>query len=94
VFGICILSTILSRYAHAHAHAVIHIHSNSIVGSGIWDCWRYEDFAAYVNEQLQRKRLPLSQAGDIILDESITRAIHNFGAKHYDDAALVMWQCS
>jgi len=63
-----------------------------VASDGIWDCWRYEDFAEYVSQQILSKKLPLSQAGDVILDESITRAVHNFGAKHYDDAALVLWQ--
>lgn len=30
--------------------------------------------------------------GEAVLEESISRAITNFGAKHYDDAAAVVWQ--
>ena len=38
------------------------------------------------------KKLSLSDVGNNALNESINRAITNFGAKHYDDAALVTWR--
>lgn len=62
-----------------------------VASDGIWDCWKYDDFAEYVSTQLIVKHSNVTQAGDNILDESISRAVHNFGAKHYDDAALVMF---
>lgn len=46
----------------------------------------------YVNELLHSKHLSLCGMGETALDESITRAITNFGNKHYDDACLVAWQ--
>jgi len=56
---------------------------------GVWDCWKYEDFADYVNSCVAKDK-SLSETVEITLNESIMRAITNFGAKHYDDACLVI----
>jgi hypothetical protein len=45
----------------------------------------------YFNDQFYTKRLSLEASGTASLNESITRAIANFGSKHFDDAALVTW---
>lgn len=78
---------------------------------GIWDCWKYEEFADYINQSIAKRLLAnreqqqqqpvlakaedevglISQIGELALNESVHRAISNFGAKHYDDAALVCW---
>lgn len=58
----------------------------AVASDGIWDCWRYEDFSSYLATRSH------CAVGDIVqqtLNESIQRAIANFGAKHYDDASLV-----
>jgi hypothetical protein len=61
-----------------------------VLGSdGIWDCWKFDDFADYVNTCITKEK-SLSETCEIVLNESITRAITNFGAKHYDDACLVI----
>jgi len=63
-----------------------------LASDGVWDCWKYNDLHLFVNDNLYSKKLSLTQAGDTALNESIHRAITNFGSRHYDDAALVMWQ--
>jgi serine/threonine protein phosphatase PrpC len=54
----------------------------TVASDGIWDCWAYNDFVDYV------KTCPNMHS---VMNETIGRAIHNFGAKYYDDAALVAW---
>jgi len=63
-----------------------------IASDGIWDCWRYEEFGQFLNEQTRKKSIPIAEAGEIVLNESVTRAVTNFGAKHYDDASVVTWR--
>jgi len=63
-----------------------------IASDGVWDCWKYEDFSEFVNEQTRKKALPIGEAGEVCLNESVTRAVANFGAKHYDDASVVFWR--
>eukprot|EP00808_Paulinella_micropora_P000066 g11287.t1 len=60
-----------------------------LASDGIWDCWKYDAYRKYVAE-LQSASKPVGAMLDIILDESIQRAITNFGQKHYDDASLVL----
>jgi len=59
-----------------------------VASDGIWDCWKYQDYQDFTNG-LVAKGKDITQVCDIILDESIQRAITNFGAKHFDDASLV-----
>jgi serine/threonine protein phosphatase PrpC len=59
-----------------------------LASDGIWDCWKYQDYQDFTNG-LGAKGKDITQVCDIILDESIQRAITNFGAKHFDDASLV-----
>ena len=70
------------------------------VGSdGIWDCWKYEDYADYFATQVLGNAAlrssggtqGMEESGAVVLKETVHRAITNFGAKHYDDAALVAW---
>lgn len=63
-----------------------------IASDGVWDCWRYEDLHAYCNDLLTKRGMSIADAGRLLLDESIRRAVTSFGARHYDDASLVMWQ--
>jgi serine/threonine protein phosphatase PrpC len=63
-----------------------------VASDGVWDCWRYENFQEFVNDQLFKKKLDVVQTGESALDESITRAITNFGSKHYDDACLIAFK--
>lgn len=46
----------------------------------------------FINDGLVRHNKNLLEMGEAVLKESISRAILNFGSKHYDDAALVSWQ--
>lgn len=61
---------------------------------GIWDCWKYPDFASKVNTLLLKKGRPSTTAevSEYILGESIHRAVKNFGSKHFDDASFVCWR--
>jgi len=61
-----------------------------VASDGIWDCWKYEDLHAYMTERLSDQSIP--DVGEVTLDESMRRAIANFGSRHYDDACLVTWQ--
>lgn len=65
-----------------------------LASDGVWDCWKYDDLMQFINDLLTKKQYNLMQMGESVLEESITRAITNFGAKHYDDACLVTWQFS
>lgn len=62
----------------------------SVASDGIWDCWRYENHAKYVCELWKKKGLGMKNAVNTLLTETITRAISNFGASHYDDACVVL----
>ena len=59
---------------------------------GIWDCWRYNDFADFVAVGVLNKRLSATDLSEEVLNESIKRAVANFGAKHYDDASFICWR--
>ena len=63
-----------------------------LASDGIWDCWKYEEFHAYLCALLFERRLSVGAMGETALDESMERAIANFGNKHYDDACVVVWQ--
>ena len=63
-----------------------------LASDGIWDCWKYEEFHSYLCGLLYDRRLSVSGMGETALDESMERAIANFGNKHYDDACVVVWQ--
>jgi serine/threonine protein phosphatase PrpC len=62
-----------------------------VASDGIWDCWKYEDFMQFVNDQFNKGK-NITDVGTTVLNESIQRAITNFGSKHYDDACIVIWQ--
>ncbi|GAB5367744.1 hypothetical protein AAMO2058_001257400 [Amorphochlora amoebiformis] len=62
----------------------------AVASDGVWDCWKYEDFAKYVCALGFEKGHSVKQAVDTALGESVSRAITNFGSSHYDDACLVM----
>jgi len=63
-----------------------------VASDGVWDCWKFEDFTAYCNKLLETKKI--ADLGDIVLTESISKAITNFGAKNFDDASLVVFPLS
>ena len=54
--------------------------------------WKYDDLMQFINDELIQRNKTLVEMGEAVLEESISRAITNFGAKHYDDACLVVWQ--
>ena len=53
---------------------------------------RYADFANFVAIGVNSKKLKAIDLSQEVLDESIKRAVANFGAKHYDDASFVCWR--
>lgn len=59
-----------------------------VASDGIWDCWRYEDLAQYL-VALDREQSSTDSLVETLLNESIRRAISNFGDSQYDDASLV-----
>lgn len=59
-----------------------------VASDGIWDCWKYEDLQDYINSKIAQ--LDVENTVEQTLNESIARAISNFGNKHYDDASLVL----
>ena len=66
----------------------------AVASDGIWDCWTYNDFSDFFRGALLDAHTASVEpvvGMRKVLDESITRAIANFGAKHYDDVALVSW---
>jgi serine/threonine protein phosphatase PrpC len=63
-----------------------------VASDGVWDCWKYDDLMQFINDELIKRNKNLLEMGEAVLEESISRAITNFGAKHYDDACLVVWQ--
>ena len=63
-----------------------------LASDGIWDCWKYEEFHTYLTTLLFDRHVSVGAMGETALDETMERAIANFGNKHYDDACLVVWQ--
>lgn len=59
---------------------------------GIWDCWRYNDFANFIALGINQENLDAPLLSEKVLNESIKRAIANFGQRHYDDASFVCWR--
>lgn len=55
-------------------------------------CVRYEEFHAFLHNLLHGQQLSIGQMGETALEESMERAIANFGNKHFDDACLITWQ--
>ncbi len=63
-----------------------------LASDGIWDCWKYEEFAQFMVDEQYKKGRSIAESSEAVLEESITRAISNFGAKHFDDACIVGWK--
>jgi serine/threonine protein phosphatase PrpC len=94
-FGLCATPSINIRTINHNENTNENNNYTILLASdGIWDCWKYEEFHTYCNEQLLKQNdiNNISMMGEITLDESICRAITNFGNKHYDDACLVVWK--
>lgn len=62
----------------------------TIASDGIWDCYLYEDWAAFVAQKVASYSSTLSAIVESSLDETVKRAISNFGSKAFDDCALVI----
>lgn len=56
---------------------------------GVWDCWRFDDFSDFVH-QCNTQHLSIKDFTEKVLNESIKRAIQNFGPTQYDDASMVL----
>jgi len=60
------------------------------VGSdGVWDCWKWDDFADYVNGVMTKYQNKLENVCKTVLKHTIQRAKACFGEGSYDDASLV-----
>jgi len=63
------------------------------VGSdGIWDCWKFSDFADFLNGCVAKFEDDLPMAVEAILQHTIARAKACFGVKSFDDASLAVIQ--
>jgi len=62
-----------------------------VATDGVWDCWHFDGFHQFISATLQNVR-SLQECVDISLEESIKKAISNFGSQHFDDASLVLIQ--
>eukprot|EP00457_Paulinella_chromatophora_P010154 gb/GEZN01010245.1/.p1 GENE.gb/GEZN01010245.1/~~gb/GEZN01010245.1/.p1 ORF type:complete len:397 (-),score=42.12 gb/GEZN01010245.1/:42-1232(-) len=60
-----------------------------LASDGIWDCWKYDAYRKYAADLEAEKTT--GEILDTILNESIQRAVTNFGHKHFDDASLVLF---
>jgi serine/threonine protein phosphatase PrpC len=80
-FGLTHVPSITTYELSANRKCVV-----AVASDGVWDCWSFNDFSDYIRETIIKGR-EMKQ----VLNESITRAIANFGVKHYDDASLVSW---
>jgi serine/threonine protein phosphatase PrpC len=80
-FGLTHVPSITTYELPANRKCVV-----AVASDGVWDCWTFNDFNDYFREIITKK-LEMKK----VLDESVSRAITNFGTKHYDDASLVSW---
>jgi len=61
------------------------------VGSdGVWDCWKWADFADFLNGCLAK--YDLHNGTEAIIQHTIARAKACFGTKSFDDASLAVLQ--
>jgi len=61
------------------------------VGSdGVWDCWKWTDFADFLNGCLAK--YDLHNGTEAIIQHTIARAKACFGTKSFDDASLAVLQ--
>jgi len=84
-FGLSPIPSFIVKKTKAKARYMI-----AVASDGVWDCWKYEDFAKYICALWKEKGLAVEKCVETALSESISRAIQNFGSSHYDDACLVM----
>lgn len=63
-----------------------------VATDGVWDCWKYNDFVDYFNDQLTSFKGNIKTTVQMVLKETIKRAKHNFGIRHFDDASLICWR--
>ena len=63
-----------------------------LASDGVWDCWKYEEFHAYVDNLRYGKQLTIREACEATLEQTIHRAVSLFGEKDFDDATLIMWR--
>jgi serine/threonine protein phosphatase PrpC len=67
-----------------------------LVGSdGIWDCWKYEEFAIFLADSYKKKNFGENQSQEVateIVEHSVELAKKNFGIRHFDDASFCCWR--
>ncbi len=88
-FGLTYEPSITVKKIPPNTHISVYIASD-----GVWDCWRYEDWAracVAVAKKSKPQQGTLT-TGASLLAVSLQRAIASFGNQNYDDASLVCWQ--
>jgi len=99
----CIAMTRSLGDLYAHQFGMTHIPSVTFeeldcneeyvitVGSdGVWDCWKWADFADFLNGCLAKYEL--HNGTEAIIQHTVARAKACFGAKSFDDASLAVIQ--
>jgi len=89
-FGLtCEPSVKFYRLSQEEIHDGVHV---CVATDGIWDCWKYPDFAKMLNDMVRDESLSTIAVGQQLLSKSYFNACLNFGTKQLDDATLVMWR--
>lgn len=60
-----------------------------VASDGVWDCWKYEEVSRLM---VDKRAAEVVEMGSVLLEQSLQRAIKNFGPREYDDASLVTWR--
>lgn len=60
-----------------------------VASDGVWDCWKFGDFADYVNSCLAANP-DVKKVAKVILSHTVKRAIASFGPRSYDDTSVVL----
>ncbi|ETO13844.1 hypothetical protein RFI_23521 [Reticulomyxa filosa] len=62
----------------------------TVASDGIWDCWKWDAFAEYLNTCFTKFQLQTHQVVHVALQHTIARAKSCFGHSSFDDASLVV----
>ncbi|ETO10767.1 protein phosphatase type 2C, partial [Reticulomyxa filosa] len=62
----------------------------TIGSDGIWDCWKWEAFADYINGNLTKMRIQTDKVVQTALRHTVTRAKSCFGDTSFDDTSLIV----
>ncbi|ETO27612.1 hypothetical protein RFI_09521 [Reticulomyxa filosa] len=62
----------------------------TVASDGIWDCWKWDAFAEYLNTCFIKFQLQTQQVVHVALQHTVARAKSCFGHSSFDDASLVV----